>query len=102
MNKQINGNALRINSRDAPVEGFGSVTGSFPKLLVVTWPLNKAQQLLGEVGFWEGSGPGTHISLCPGCGAPASLPFKKLKTVFLKLRLRCVFQSSFLFSGVMG
>lgn len=88
--------------RDAPLQGFDSVTGSFQKLLVVTWRLNKDQQLLGEVGIWEGSGPQTHLSLCPGCGAPASLTFKKRKTVFLKLRLRWGFWSSFLFPGIMG
>lgn len=48
--------ALAINSRDAPVKGFGGIPGSFSKLLVVTWPLNKVQQLLGEVGIWEGRG----------------------------------------------
>lgn len=48
--------ALAISSRVASIKGFGGLTGSFPKLLVVTWPLNKVQQLLGEVGIWEGRG----------------------------------------------
>ena len=58
--------------RDASVGGFGGFIGSFPKLLVVTWLLNKVQQLLGEVGICTGTGLWIHISLGNGHHALAS------------------------------
>ena len=66
--------------RDAPVEGVGGFTGSFPKLLVVTGLPNKGQGFLGEVGVYEGVGLQIYISLSHVCNCEVSSALRECHT----------------------